>query len=97
MNKHLKAIVSDLRKPYNRLLDWYFTKKALPYWTVLALGCLICYLSGLFVLLLFTSAESIIAHFGAASRTILIYMIFNLIGQEISLSFSATQHCGILT
>ena len=88
MNKHLKAIVSDLRKPYNRLLDWYFTKKALPYWTVLALDCLICYLSGLFVLLLFTSAESIIAHFGAASRTILIYMIFNLIGFKVFHTYS---------
>ncbi|MBO4820520.1 MAG: polysaccharide biosynthesis protein [Prevotella sp.] len=80
MNKHLATIVSDLKKPLNKLLDWYFTKKALPYWTVLALDCLICYLSGIFVLLLFTSAESILAHFGAASRTIFVYMVFNLIG-----------------
>ena len=83
MNKNLSAIIADLKKPYNKLLEWYFTKKALPYWTVLALDCLICYLSGIFVLLLFTSADSIITHFGAASRTILIYMIFNLIGFKV--------------
>ena len=88
MNKHLSAIFSDLKKPLDRLLDWYFTKKALPYWIILALDCLICYLSGIFVLLLFTSANSIIAHFGAASCTILVYMVFNLIGFKVFHTYS---------
>jgi len=88
MNKHLSAFISDLKKPYNKILDWYFTKKALPYWTVLAIDCLICYISGLFVLLLFTSSSSLLEHFGAASRTILIYMVFNLIGFRVFRTYS---------
>ena len=88
MKKQLSAIFSNLREPYDRILNWYFTRKALPYWTVLALDCLICYASGILVLLLFTSTSSLIAHFGAATRTILVYMVFNIIGFRIFRTYS---------
>ena len=88
MNKSLTAILSDLKGLYHRLLDWYFTRKALPYWAVLALDCLICYASGIFVLLLFTSTQSLIAHFGAATRTILVYMVFNIVGFRVFRTYS---------
>ena len=88
MNKNISAIVSDFKSVYDSILNWYFTKKALPYWAVLLLDCLICYASGIFVLLLFTSASSIITHFGAASRTILVYMVFNLIGFRVFHTYS---------
>lgn len=72
----------------DQLLNWYFTKKALPYWVVLLLDCLICFISGIFVLLLFTSVTSILQHWGAATRTICVYMIFNLIGFRIFHTYS---------
>ncbi|MBP5506925.1 MAG: polysaccharide biosynthesis protein [Prevotella sp.] len=83
MSKILSAIKSDLKGVRDDLLNWYFTKKALPYWAVLLLDCFICFVSGIFVLLLFTSASSLIKHFGAATLTISIYMIFNLIGFKV--------------
>ena len=88
MNKNISAIVSDFKSVYDSILNWYFTKKALPYWAVLLLDCLICYASGIFVLLLFTSASSLVTHFGAASRTILVYMVFNLIGFRVFHTYS---------
>ena len=72
----------------DEILNWYFTKKALPYWSVLLLDCLICFVSGIFVLLLFTSASSLLSHFGAASRTIIVYMVFNLIGFRVFHTYS---------
>ena len=83
MSKILSAIKSDLKGVRDDLLNWYFTKKALPYWAVLLLDCFICFVSGIFVLLLFTSASSLIKHFGAATLTISIYMVFNLIGFKV--------------
>jgi len=83
MKKQLADIISDFRKPFDNLLNWYFTKKALPYWSVLLLDCLICFVSGIFVLLLFTSVTELFAHWQMASLTICLYMCFNLIGFRI--------------
>ena len=80
MNKITRSIYKDIKRVKETLLDWYLSKKALPYWSIIVLDSLICFISGLFVLSLFTSASSILTHFGAASRTICVYMIFNLIG-----------------
>jgi FlaA1/EpsC-like NDP-sugar epimerase len=80
MSKVLSAVKTDIKAIRDDLLNWYFTKKALPYWAILLLDCVICFMSGIFVLLLFTSASSLIKHFGAATLTISIYMVFNLIG-----------------
>ena len=77
-----------MKRLLDDILNWYFTKKALPYWSVLLLDCLICFVSGIFVLLLFTSASSLLSHFGAASRTIIVYMVFNLIGFRVFHTYS---------
>ncbi len=88
MNKFLSTICSDMKELLDHLLNWYFTKKALPYWAVLLLDCFICFASGIFVLLLFTSTSQLISHFGAASRTICVYMVFNLIGFRVFHTYS---------
>ena len=71
---------ATMDKITDKIFGWYLSRKALPYWTVLLLDILICVVSGLFVLWLYTSASSIIQHFGDALRTIGVYMIFNIIG-----------------
>ena len=71
---------ASMNKFTDKIFGWYLSRKALPYWTVLLLDILICVVSGLFVLWLYTSASSIIQHFGDALRTIGVYMIFNIIG-----------------
>ena len=72
-----------MNKIFSKLLDWYFTKKALPYWAVLLLDCLICYVSGLFVFWLLSDASFVLAHIIGISETIGAYMVFNLIGFRI--------------
>ena len=69
-----------MKKIFSKLLDWYFTKKALPYWAVLILDSVICFTSGLFVFWLLSSASQILSHFLGVAETIIAYMIFNFIG-----------------
>lgn len=72
-----------MNKLFSKILDWYFTKKALPYWAVLLLDCLICFISGLFVFWLLSDASKVLSHFWGVAETIGAYMVFNLIGFRI--------------
>ena len=77
-----------MRDLFKKLLNWYFTKNALPYWAVLLLDCIICYLSGLFVFWFLTSTHGVLSHIVPVSQTILVYMIFNLIGFRVFHTYS---------
>ena len=67
----------------NKLANWYFTRRALPYWMVLLIDCLICYLSGLFAFWLYYRGAVTLGNLGILTKTILMYMVFNLIGFRI--------------
>ena len=69
MNKILKSI-----------LNWYFSKRALPYWTVLIIDIITCYLSGIFVFWLYYHGAVTLGNILILTKTIFVYMIFNLIG-----------------
>lgn len=71
-----------------KILDWYFTKNALPYWVILFVDSLICYLSGVFVFWLYYHGVVTLANLGLLSKTILVYMIFNLIGFRVFKTYS---------
>lgn len=71
-----------------KILDWYFTKNALPYWVILFVDSLICYLSGVFVFWLYYYGVITLANLGLLSKTILVYMIFNLIGFRVFKTYS---------
>lgn len=71
-----------------KLFDWYFTKKTLPYWSILLLDCIILFMSYLFVYVQFYGIEAAIDEFGKLSFTILIYMIFYIIGFRIFKTYS---------
>lgn len=71
-----------------KILDCYFTKNALPYWVILFVDSLICYLSGVFVFWLYYHGVITLANLGLLSKTILVYMIFNLIGFRVFKTYS---------
>lgn len=77
-----------MNKILNRFLNWYFTKKALPYWAVLFSDCAICYLSGIFVFWLYYHGAVTLGNILILSKTILVYMIFNLIGFRVFHTYS---------
>ena len=64
----------------DHVLNWYFSRQALPYWVILIVDCVICYLSGIFVFWLYYHGAVTLGNITILSKTILVYMIFNLIG-----------------
>ena len=73
---------------WNKLIHWYFSKNALPYWAVLLLDCFICYFSGIFVFWLYYRGAVTLGNFEIISRTILLYMVFSLIGFKVFRTYS---------
>ena len=72
----------------SKLASWYFTRRALPYWMVLLIDCLICYFSGIFVFWLYYRGAVTLGNILILSKTILMYMVFNLIGFRIFHTYS---------
>ena len=59
LNSYSRLDMNTLRK----LCNWYFSRKALPYWGILAMDCTIVFLSGLFVYYLQHGGLSFALHF----------------------------------
>ena len=66
-----------------RIITWYFSRNVLPYWCVLIADILICYLSGLLVFWLYYRGVVTFEYIGLLTKTIAIYMVFNLVGFRI--------------
>lgn len=77
-----------MRRLLKKLANWYFTKNALPYWSVLILDSLICYLSGILVFWLYYRGAVTLGNIVVLSKTILVYMCFNLIGFRVFRTYS---------
>lgn len=70
------------------MFNWYFSVNALPYWVILLVDSLICYLSGIFVFWLFYRGAVTVGNIELLSRTIFVYMIFNLVGFRVFRTYS---------
>ena len=70
-------------KLIDKLANWYFTKRALPYWGILLIDCLIILGSGLVCYMLDHGAIYTSQHFGSLVGTLCFYLIFFLVGFRI--------------
>lgn len=75
-------------KIVDKLFNWYLSINALPYWVVLGIDILICYLSGIFVFWLYYHGAVVLGNIVLLSKTIFMYMIFNLIGFKLFRTYS---------
>ncbi|MGI6223215.1 MAG: polysaccharide biosynthesis protein [Prevotella sp.] len=72
----------------NKLVNWYFSKDALPYWCVLLIDIAITYLSGIFVFWLYYHGAVTLGNLGILSKTMLIYILINLVGFRLFHTYS---------
>ena len=75
-------------KVIEKLWNWYLSANALPYWVILAIDILICYFSGIFVFWLYYHGAVAFGNIALLSKTIFVYMIFNLIGFKLFHTYS---------
>lgn len=66
-------------RSFKEIVDWYFSKGALPYWCVLVLDCLILLFSSIVVYWAFFSASYLLGNFIPLMRVMLIYMLVTII------------------
>ena len=69
-------------KPIKRILYWYFTKQALPYWCVLLLDCLFIFISGVATYWLFNKTLMFIDNRFEVIYTLLFYVALSLIAAK---------------
>ncbi len=72
----------------SKITNWYFAKNSLPFWAILLADCFICYLSGIFVFWLYYRGAVTLGNILLLSKTVALYMCFNLIGFKIFHTYS---------
>lgn len=75
-------------KSINKLLDWYFDRKSLPYWCIFLFDILIVFLSGIFSYWYFSNGRITLANALPLVRTLLIYLIFYAVSFRIFHTYS---------
>ena len=69
--------------PFNRLINWYFSKKALPYWSVLIFDSVVLFFSGLVAYWLFNRGAMLQQHSYQLARVLLLYVALSWIGMRL--------------
>lgn len=64
----------------NRIFNWYFSKKALPYWAVVVFDVLLCFIGSIFIFWLGHTASYIAEVWFRVFHTFLAFGVANLIG-----------------
>ena len=77
---------------FGKIINWYFKKDSLPYWSIFLIDCIICFFSGLFVFALFFKPTNALANLPVISRTLLFYLIFNVIGFRWFHTYAGAHH-----
>ena len=75
-------------KAINKLLDWYFSKKSLPYWCVFLFDCAIVLFSGIITFWALHGITHTINHFVPLISTLSIYMLLSVIGFKLLRTYS---------
>ncbi len=73
---------------HERLINWYISKAALPFWLVFAADCSIIYLSGLAAYALNHGLANTVGMFGPLIATMLVYMLCFMVGIRIFHTYS---------
>ena len=73
---------------FKKISHWYLSRSALPYWCVLFVDLVICYLSGILVFWFYYRGAVTLGNIIPLSRTIGIYLLFNLLGYRLFHTYS---------
>ena len=77
-----------MKNPFDKILNWYFTKNSLPYWCILFIDCAIIICSGFIVYLLFRSIDILLLNAIRLMNTMLIFTAVSVIGFRIFHTYS---------
>ncbi len=74
---------SRVKNPLNRILRWYFSKNALPYWCIFALDGIILVVSGILSYWLFNRFHNVLANIVPLTNALIINLLVSAVGVRI--------------
>ena len=77
-----------MRNPFDKVLNWYFTKNSLPYWCIFLIDCLIVFFGGILVFWIFNNAETLYEHTLQVVNTMLCFIVLSIPGFRLFHTYS---------
>ena len=77
-----------MRSVVDKVLSWYFSRDALPYWCIFIIDSLIVFLSGVFTFWLFNKTNALVHYRFEVIYTMLIYVVFSWVGFKMFSTYS---------
>ena len=68
-----------MKNPIDKILNWYFTKNSLPYWSILMIDCATVMLSGVLVYWIFNDAVTLFENTLQVINTLLIFVVLSIL------------------
>ena len=67
-----------MRNPFDKILNWYFTKNSLPYWCIFIIDCATVVFSGLLTYSIFHHAIDLFENFFQIINTLMIFVLLSI-------------------
>ena len=77
-----------MKNPFDKILNWYFTKNSLPYWSILMIDCFIIICSGLVTFWIFNSASVLFDNTLLVLNTLICFVILSTPGFRLFHTYS---------
>ena len=77
-----------MRNPFDKILNWYFSKNSLPYWCIFLIDCAIVILSGFLVFWIFKDAEAVFENTLKIINTMLCFVLLCIPGFRLFHTYS---------
>ena len=77
-----------MKNPFDKILNWYFTKNSLPYWCILIIDCAIIVCSGILTYWIFNSAVQLFENTLSVLNTLICFVILSIPGFRIFHTYS---------
>ena len=77
-----------MRTPFDKILNWYFTKNSLPYWCIFLIDCAIVVCSGMLVFWIFNDATTLFENTLQVINTMLCFVLLCIPGFRIFHTYS---------
>ena len=77
-----------MRNPFDKILNWYFTKNSLPYWCIFLIDCAIIICSGLLTYWIFNDANTLYENTLQVLNTLACFVLLSIPGFRIFHTYS---------
>ena len=77
-----------MKNPFDKILNWYFTKNSLPYWCILLIDCVIIICSGMLTYWIFNSAVMLFENTLRVLNTLICFVLLSMVGFRLFHTYS---------